>query len=284
MTLPLAYLTLAAIGGIVLLWLLGARRSETIYAPDVGLLYRDGQFVRELGPGRHMLFDPGSRIRIVRVNAAPTTLRLAETTLVSADQFAFKVGLSPTVRITDARAFHEAQPIAPAYSMSGGTVQAVRPAMRPTTVSGPPDMQAQLSAAAILAAAAMPLKEIIAAPATLAAAARTALTGSVPGVDVVDVLVTSITLPPETRRMFTDVERARQEALASLERARGEQASLRALANAARLLADNPALGNLRFLQTLEQTPGPKTIVLGQGGLMADVGATRASPRPDTAD
>ncbi len=36
--------------------------------------------------------------------------------------------------------------------------------------------------------------------------------------------------------MFTEVERSKLDAEASLERARGEQASLRALANAARLL------------------------------------------------
>ena len=61
-----------------------------------------------------------------------------------------------------------------------------------------------------------------------------------------------------------------------IERARGEQASLRALANAARLMKDNPALANLRFLQTLEQAPGAKTIVLGGNAVpLADFGGTK---------
>jgi len=67
--------------------------------------------------------------------------------------------------------------------------------------------------------------------------------------------------------MFTEVERSRVEAEAALERARGEQAALRALANAARLIKDNPALANLRFLQTLETATGAKTFVIGSGAL-----------------
>jgi len=44
--------------------------------------------------------------------------------------------------------------------------------------------------------------------------------------------------------------------LAQLERARGETAALRNLANAARLANDTPALLKLRLLQALEQSSG----------------------------
>jgi hypothetical protein len=43
-----------------------------------------------------------------------------------------------------------------------------------------------------------------------------------------------------------------------------EQASLRALANAARSLRSNPELAHLRMLQTAETSKGAKTIVLSQ--------------------
>lgn len=77
--------------------------------------------------------------------------------------------------------------------------------------------------------------------------------------------VRDITFPPEIRRVFAEVVRARQEGLAALERARGETAALRSLANAARLMDDNPALLSLRVLQTLAGTgTGPTpTVVLG---------------------
>jgi hypothetical protein len=52
-----------------------------------------------------------------------------------------------------------------------------------------------------------------------------------------------------------------------LERARGETAALRNLANAARMLEGNPALQNLRLLQSLNavQNSG-NTLILGVPG------------------
>ena len=44
-----------------------------------------------------------------------------------------------------------------------------------------------------------------------------------------------------------------KEGQAALERARGETAALRNLANAARMLENNPALQNLRWLQTISE-------------------------------
>jgi hypothetical protein len=82
--------------------------------------------------------------------------------------------------------------------------------------------------------------------------------------------------------------RARQEGLAALERARGEQAALRSLANAAKMLDGNPALMNLRILQTLSASQGttpPPTVVLGvPTGLVPLLanGRTDAGNEPDS--
>jgi hypothetical protein len=61
--------------------------------------------------------------------------------------------------------------------------------------------------------------------------------------------------------------KAKQEGQAALERARGESALLRNLANAARVLEGNPALMNLRLMQSLSaaQNAG-NTLVLGMPG------------------
>ncbi len=69
------------------------------------------------------------------------------------------------------------------------------------------------------------------------------------------------------KRAFADVLKAKQEGQAALERARGESASLRSLANAARVLEGNPALQNLRLMQSLTtaQNAG-NTLVLGMPG------------------
>jgi hypothetical protein len=56
--------------------------------------------------------------------------------------------------------------------------------------------------------------------------------------------------PAELKRAFGEVLKAKQEGQAALERARGESAALRNLANAARVLEGNPALSQLPTVLT----------------------------------
>src|SRR5262249_13461698 len=84
------------------------------------------------------------------------------------------------------------------------------------------------------------------------------------GITVHAVEVKDVMLPAELKRAYGDVLKAKQEGQVALERARGESAALRNLANAARVLEGNPALMNLRVLQSLAtaQSAG-NTLVLG---------------------
>ena len=82
------------------------------------------------------------------------------------------------------------------------------------------------------------------------------------GVQVHAVEVRDVMLPGELRKAFSEVLKAKQEGQAALERARGESAALRNLANAARLIEGQPALATLRFLQTLEASDGRQTIFM----------------------
>jgi regulator of protease activity HflC (stomatin/prohibitin superfamily) len=86
-------------------------------------------------------------------------------------------------------------------------------------------------------------------------------------------------LPGELKRAFAEVLKARQEGQAALERARGESAALRNLANAARLLENNPALHNLRLLQSITAAGSAgNTLVMGvpTGFVPLKNGATRS--------
>lgn len=71
-----------------------------------------------------------------------------------------------------------------------------------------------------------------------------------------------IMFPGDLKKTFAQVVSARKEGLAALERARGETAALRNLANAARMLEGSPALMQLRLLQQIGQSAG-NTLVLG---------------------
>jgi regulator of protease activity HflC (stomatin/prohibitin superfamily) len=248
---------------VVLVALLSARRVTTIYPPNAGLLYRNGRYERELGPGRYGWIDPLKRTLVVQVSKAPLPVMLGDFTVLSKDQFSFRVGLAPIVEVEDPRIFAESQasiePTPFSHLMSQVGSHAI---LHPETASAAHEVVASYG-----------LRELTADPKLLPAAVQAKIADTIPGAKVTGVLMTSITLPPETRKMFTDVERSKVEAEVALERARGEQAALRALANAARLIKDNPALANLRFLQTLEQAPGAKTIVLGGDALLPLTGA-----------
>ena len=73
------------------------------------------------------------------------------------------------------------------------------------------------------------------------------------GLVLEQVAVRDLTFPGDLKKLFTQVVKARQEGLAILERARGETAALRNLANAAALVERNPQLLQLRALQVAEQ-------------------------------
>ena len=89
------------------------------------------------------------------------------------------------------------------------------------------------------------------------------------GVNVLAIEVKDVMLPADLKRAFGEVLKAKQEGQAALERARGESAALRNLANAARVLEGNPALMNLRLMQSLSaaQNAG-STLVLGVPGFV----------------
>jgi len=75
------------------------------------------------------------------------------------------------------------------------------------------------------------------------------------------VAIRDLTLPGDLKKIFAQVVKARQEGLAALERARGETAALRNLANAAQMLQRNPQLFQLRLLQVAGQQTGTTLIV-----------------------
>jgi regulator of protease activity HflC (stomatin/prohibitin superfamily) len=85
------------------------------------------------------------------------------------------------------------------------------------------------------------------------------------GLELESASLRDLTLPGDLKKIFSQVVRARQEGLAALEKARGETAALRSLANAAQMVQRNPQLMQLRLLQVLEQQPG-HTVVLGVPG------------------
>lgn len=81
------------------------------------------------------------------------------------------------------------------------------------------------------------------------------------GIDIISIDLKDIMFPGNLRQVFAQVANAKQEGLAALEKARSETAALRSLANAAKLMENNPNLIQLRMLQALGESSGNTLIV-----------------------
>jgi regulator of protease activity HflC (stomatin/prohibitin superfamily) len=82
------------------------------------------------------------------------------------------------------------------------------------------------------------------------------------GLNLLSVNLKDIMFPGKLKEIFAQVVNAKKEGLAALEKARGETAALRNLANAAKMIEGNPNLMQLRLVQALGQASG-NTLILG---------------------
>jgi len=243
------YIILLGIAALIaLLGLAGrlARYRHEFTVPDghAGLLYHHGEFIAPpLRPGRHVRW--GRNFRVVPHDLRKTTHTIAGQEVLTADNVGLKVSLFVTCQLADVvKAVRETQ------DWYADLHNAAQLALR--AVAGAAQAEALLNQRLDINAQLLARVQPEAAKAGLA----------VHAVEVRDVM-----LPAELKRAFADVLKAKQEGQAALERARGESASLRNLANAARVLDGNPALMNLRLMQSLTSAQGAgSTLVLGVPG------------------
>jgi regulator of protease activity HflC (stomatin/prohibitin superfamily) len=237
----------------------------------VGLLYRGGKYRRNVAPGGHYFFALFTDVDVALIPLTDVVLPQRSLTLITSDQFSFRADFTMVARVVDPRTYHESRSTSGQVGHFG-------------LVLATPRLDAEFAAALVQHAGRRTLEQWIAAPGEGLDALRTDLANTAPGLAIERVLVVQVTVPPEVRKMFTEVERARREGLAQLERARSEQASLRALANAARALQSNPQLAQLRLLQAMEGAKGSKTFVLGPSTLGADLPSADVAPAANNAD
>ncbi len=224
-------------------------KTEIVYAWESALLYMDGAFQRQLRPGRHLIFTPFRKAEVFRLPNHPTVFPGGPVDVISSDRFALRLGATVVAQISDPRAAIEGQ------SRYASTLSLA------------------VAEALVAAATERSLDDLITGRAELGQVIADRVRGKVPELDIQSAVVATFVPPPEIRRMLTEVERAKHEGAAALERARGEHAALRSLANAARLLKDNPELMRLRTLQAASPTGKGATLVLGQDAI--------AAPRPE---
>jgi regulator of protease activity HflC (stomatin/prohibitin superfamily) len=224
----------------ILLWAYKAEFRRTVFEWEYGLLYVDGRFQRVLDAGRYWTGSPFQRRDIVVLARNDQFVESGVVDAGSEDKFVFRIAAYARIRVDDPRTAHE---------------------NRYTEM-----VSAALRAAIAKATITRTLDALLADRQSVEADIRSRMGAPISGCAILDVTITALTLPPEVRRLFIEVERAKLESRAALERARGEHAALRSLANAAGLVKDNPALMNLRLLQAAAGASGRGnfTLVVGE--------------------
>jgi len=224
----------------IALVLLIALRQVVVFEYERGLRYDSGRFRAVLEPGSYWIIP--SRTRISKVDIRPAHVTVPGQELISSDGVGIKITLSARYQIKDpSRAVHS---IASYESALYLQLQLVLREL--ASASSAEDLLAKRAefGPRLLEAAAPRVAEY--------------------GIELTEAEIKDVMFPGDLKKVFSQVVRARQEGLAALEKARGESAALRNLANAAALIESRPALLQLRLLQAIGPDSG-NTVVLNLG-------------------
>lgn len=241
----------------------------TVQTHEQVLVYRDGVFESELGPGRYAVRQ-ARRTRQVRIDLRIRQLSVSGQEIFTADGVTVRVTAIARWKVTDARAFVE-QAENPEDLLHVALQLEIRDAIGHRELDELLRPEGREAVAAALAGTT--------GPAALRASgagvggvsepggASTGLraTAADLGITVLDVAIRDLGVVGELRIALAETALERQRGRAALERARGEAAALRSLANSAKLLDDHPALATLRLVQAAADSGA--TVVLTPDGL-----------------
>jgi regulator of protease activity HflC (stomatin/prohibitin superfamily) len=218
----------------------------TVYEFQRGLRYEKGKFDRVLEPGQYWLFSRSTTVTLI--DTRPRFFSVPGQEVLSSDSVSVKVSLAAEFEVEDpAKAINSVEDYNDALYL---TLQvALREVVGREEIDHLLEKRDEVGDR-LLEVAAPAVEEF--------------------GLKLKSVDIKDIMFPGPLKRVFASVVEARKEGLASLERARGEQAALRNLANAARMMESNPMLMHLRLLQEIGGASG-NTIVLGLPGVATPI-------------
>jgi regulator of protease activity HflC (stomatin/prohibitin superfamily) len=219
----------------------------TVYDYEAGLKYVKGKLVEALPPGRYQTWARNTLIE--RVDLREQSLSISGQEMLTQDNLPVRVTVVLRWKIADPLLYKRA--VANVSSRLYENAQVL--------------LRKRVGAVALDALLADRSRIDDGAVADMAADAAPI------GVTITGFDLRDVTLVGAAKQAYSDLWRAQKEGLLALERARGEQAALRSLANAARMLKGNPELMNLRVLQALQGQAGkasPTVILGGAPGLV----------------
>jgi regulator of protease activity HflC (stomatin/prohibitin superfamily) len=213
-------------------------RRTTVYEFERGLKYTKGRFRGVLSPGQHWYLPWLTSVR--KIDVRPRFAPIPGQEVLSSDGVTLKVSLAANYEVVDpATAVNKVQKFEDALHVE------LQLALR--QIIGSTDIDSLLAGRDDIS------KKL---------ADMTQSKAQELGLRLITVSVKDIMFPGKLKETFAQVVTARKEGQAALEKARGETAALRNLANAAKMIESNPSLMQLRALQTLGGSTG-NTLILG---------------------
>jgi regulator of protease activity HflC (stomatin/prohibitin superfamily) len=242
------------LGAVVLLCLASIRRV-VIFEYQRGVVYTRGRFSVVRGPGTHWYVPFFTKIRIV--DTRPRFVSIGGQEILSSDGITLKVSLAAEYGIADAA-------LALNSVMDCHESLYVELQLILREIVGGTGIEDLLKTRSDLAGTLME---------------KAAPKAEAMGLKLTSANIKDIMFPGALKDIFAQVVKARQEGLANLEKARGETAALRNLANAAKMMETNPGLMQLRLLQAFGESSG-NTMVLGTP--LENISLQQAAKKPDT--
>ena len=228
------------------------------------LLYSDGRYVRSVGPGRYTLWRVFVKQSAVVFDMRKQSVSLMGQEILTKDRVPIRLTLVATYQVSN--------PVAAQHQVENWTQQIY--------------LDLQLALRELVAG--LSFDELLDQKSTLGERLRDTVRppAAAYGVDLLAAGVKDITMPASIRDMMLKTVEAEKSAQASLIKAREEVAAARARANAAKLIAENPAVLRLKELETLAEiakSPG-NTIVFAGGADWRGIAASLVQTATDSAD
>jgi regulator of protease activity HflC (stomatin/prohibitin superfamily) len=218
-------------------WISKNLTSTTIYQYQKGLRFNDGKLVAKLDAGHYRYFAKRSSIEVFDMRKR--ALQLSGQEILTKDNIGIRITVVGQIQIIDVEIIMQ------------------------TTESYMADVYAVAQLSLRDAVSGVTLDELLAHKSVLdhKIQADVAAKCSELGVAVSGLAVRDIMLPANLKKAYGGVLEAQKDALRNVEKARGEQAVLRSLANSSKLYSENPSLLQARVIQAL--ATGNNSIVFG---------------------
>ncbi len=245
-------LSIVVIVGAMIFFMLAVRRI-TVLEYEKGLKYAKGKFTSVVGPGQYWYMPVFTIIQ--KLDVRPRFVSITGQEVLSSDGVTLKVSLAANFEITDPYIA-----INNVMSFEQALYLELQLALR--EIIGAEDIDTVLSGRDDISKKLMELTEHKIAEL---------------GLKLISVDLKDIMFPGKLKEIFAQVVGAKKEGLAALEKARGETAALRSLANAAKMMEGNPNLMQLRLVQALGETSG-NTLILGMPPQSTPIPVSKEKP------